>query len=319
MTISSFFKLVEIRTKVASIIPYLLGSVYTLYAFDTFKPVNAILMFLSMIIFDMTTTAINNYIDYTKAIKKDGYGYEVHNAITAHNLNIRAVRFVIFAMLFTSAILGLILALRTDYIVLLLGILCFAIGVLYTFGPLPISRTPFGEVFSGITMGLILTFITIYIHIFDQNIIGISFSKNILLMSLDLKTLFNISLICIPLIACISNIMLANNICDMAEDLPNKRYTLPLYIGKENALLLWECLYYIAYLGIILGIILKVLPLISLIVLFTLIPVLKNIHSFKAKQVKSMTFIYAIKNFMILNVAYILTLILGLIFNKLFH
>ena len=117
-------------------------------------------MFLSMIIFDMATTAINNYIDYTQAIKKEGYGYEVHNAITSHNLSIKTVRFVIFAMLFISAALGIVLVMNTNRIVLLLGMLCFAIGVLYTFGPLPISRTPLGEIFSGITMGLILTFIT---------------------------------------------------------------------------------------------------------------------------------------------------------------
>lgn len=315
MTISTFFKLVEIRTKVASVIPYLLGTVYTLYAFDTFKPVNAILMFLSMIIFDMATTAINNYIDYTKAIKKDGYGYEVHNAITFHKLNIKTVRCIIFAMLVISAALGIVLALRTNMVVFLLGIFCFAIGVLYTFGPLPISRTPLGEIFSGITMGLILTFITIYIHIFDQNIISMSFSKNMLFMFLDTKILFNIGLICIPLVTCIANIMLANNICDMEEDFPNKRYTLPICIGKEKALILWKYLYYIAYGAIIVSIILKILPLTSVCTLFTLIPVIKNVHVFEAKQFKGETFICAIKNFIILNTAYILTTILALFFN----
>lgn len=123
-----FLKLVEIRTKVASVIPYLFGTFYALYAFDTFKPKNALLMFLSMIIFDMTTTAINNYMDYTKAIKKEGYGYEVHNAITAHNLNIKTVRYVIYRMLAISSVLGILLTLNTNIIVFLLGILCFAIG-----------------------------------------------------------------------------------------------------------------------------------------------------------------------------------------------
>ena len=315
MTISSFFKLVELRTKVASVIPYLLGTVYTLYAFDTFKPVNAVLMFLSMLIFDMTTTAINNYMDYTKAIHKEGYGYEVHNAITCYHLNINAVRFLIFVLLFISTTLGLVLALRTNGIVLLLGILCFVIGIAYTFGPLPISRTPFGEVFSGITMGLLLTFITIYIHIFDQNSIELSLSSNRVLLSFDLKILFHIGLLCIPLITCIANIMLANNICDMEEDFPNKRYTLPLYIGKEKALLLWEALYYIAYSAIVIGIVFKVLPLTSLAVLLTLIPVLKNIQLFKARQSKGETFICTIKNFMVLNVATILTLLLALFYN----
>ncbi len=314
MTISSFLQLVEIRTKVASVIPYLLGTFYTLYTFDTFRPKNALLMFLSMIIFDMTTTAINNYIDYTKAIKKDGYGYEVHNAITLHGLNIKMVRYLIYTMLFISASLGILLALNTNIIVFLLGVLCFAIGILYTFGPLPISRTPFGEVFSGITMGLILPFISIYIHIFDQNTIDLSLTKNSFLMFLDIRMLLGIGITCIPLITCIANIMLANNICDMEEDFPNKRFTLPIYIGKEKALILWECLYYLAYISIVVGVILKILPLISVCTLLTLIPVLKNIQAFEAKQFKGETFIYSVKNFIILNMVYILTIILALFF-----
>ena len=63
MDIKSFLKLVEIQTKVASVIPYLLGTFYVLYRYENFNLKNAIIMFLSMIIFDMTTTVINNYID----------------------------------------------------------------------------------------------------------------------------------------------------------------------------------------------------------------------------------------------------------------
>lgn len=314
MNITIFLKLVEMRTKVASVIPYLLGTIYTLYAFDTFKPINAILMFLSMLIFDMTTTAINNYIDYTKAIKKDGYGYEVHNVIHKCGLKTSHVRFLIYTMLFISSALGILLALNTNIIVLLLGIVCFAIGILYTFGPLPISRTPFGELFSGVTMGFVLTFITIYIHIFDQNVLNLSLTHGLLTVNLNLSILIGIGIVCIPLVACIANIMLANNLCDMEEDFPNRRYTLPIYIGRKNALLLWEILYYLAYMAIIVGVVLRVLPWLSLLTLITLIPITKNIKAFKVKQFKGETFICAIKNFVLLNVAYIITLILALLF-----
>lgn len=314
MNFESFLKLVEIQTKVASVIPYFVGTLYTLYAFDTFKPVNALLMFLSMLIFDMTTTAINNYTDYIKAVKKEGYGYEIHNAIHKYELKTSHVRFLIYTMLFISSALGIVLTLNTNLIVLVLGMICFGIGIIYTFGPLPISRTPFGELFSGITMGLVLTFITIYIHIFDQNLLNISLTHKILTLTLDLNCLIGIGIICIPLVTCIANIMLANNLCDMDEDLPNKRYTLPIYIGKKNGLLLWEMLYYVAYVAILVGVILGVLPWISLLTLITLIPVTKNIKIFKEKQFKGETFICAIKNFLVFNVTYIITLILAVLF-----
>ena len=165
MDIKSFLKLVEIQTKVASVIPYLLGTFYVLYRYENFNLKNAIIMFLSMIIFDMTTTVINNYIDYAKAIKKEGYGYETHNAIVSHNLNPKVVRTLICTMLVVAVTLGLILVKNTNIIVLLIGAISFVIGITYSFGPIPISRTPFGEIFSGLAMGFIITFLSIYIHI----------------------------------------------------------------------------------------------------------------------------------------------------------
>ncbi len=308
MTISAFLKLVELPTKVASVIPFLFGTLYAFYAFGEFNFTNTVIMFLSMLIFDMTTTAINNYIDYTKALQKDGYGYEIHNAMGAYGLSPKLVRFLIYVMLMISTGLGFYLVFRTNIIVLGLGILCFTIGILYTFGPLPISRTPFGEIFSGFTMGLILPFIAIYIQVFNQGIVNFSFDEWQLLLVLNIKALIGIFLVCLPFINCIANIMLANNLCDMAEDLINKRYTLPIYIGKKAGLILWEAFYYLSYVAIIISAVLGYLPWLCLLTLITLIPIRKNIAAFKVLQTKKDTFIFAIKNFLTLNSYYILTL-----------
>lgn len=308
MSITVFLKLVELPTKVASVIPFLFGTLYALYAFDSFDWKNAVLMFLAMLIFDMTTTAINNYIDFMTARKKDGYGYEIHNAMGAYDLSPQLVRILIYIMLAVSTVLGLCLVYRTNLTVLVFGVLCFAIGILYTSGPLPISRTPFGEVFSGFTMGLVLTFITIYIHVFDQDLLNLSFSDWQVNLNFNLKILIGIFLVCVPLINCIANIMIANNLCDMAEDLINKRYTLPIYIGKKSGLVLWEVLYYLSYIAIVIGVLIGYLPWLCLLTLITLIPIRKNIAAFKVHQTKKDTFIFAIKNFLTLNSYYILTL-----------
>ena len=80
MNLKSFLKLVEIQTKVASIVPFLLGTFYALYTYDNFSFFNFLIMLISLEMFDMATTAINNYIDFKSAKKKEGYGYESHNA-----------------------------------------------------------------------------------------------------------------------------------------------------------------------------------------------------------------------------------------------
>lgn len=314
MTFTSFLKLVEIQTKVASLIPFLFGSLYVYYRFNTFSIENAFILFGSMIIFDMTTTTINNYMDYKKAIKKEGYGYEIHNAIVAHALSPRNVRILIGLMLVLSSLLGLLLVSKTNIIILLLGVICFLIGIGYSYGPLPISRTPFGEIFSGVTMGFILTFISIYIHIFNQDVINLSFISSHLEMFIDLSLLLSLVIITLPLVAGISNIMLANNICDMKDDLVNNRYTLPICIGKETALLLFFALYAFSYFAIILGVFLNVLPIFSLLTLLTIKPVLHHVKLFTKNQDKKETFVLSVKNFILINTVYIITILLAIIF-----
>lgn len=86
MNIKSFLRFVELPTKVASIIPFLMGTLYALYRFEDFYVLRFGLMFVSLLSFDMATTAINNYYDFKKASKTHGYGYETHNPIVHFKL-----------------------------------------------------------------------------------------------------------------------------------------------------------------------------------------------------------------------------------------
>ena len=313
MSISSFLKLVEIQTKVASVIPYLLGTVFALYKFDHFNIKEGVLLFLSMIIFDMTVTAINNYTDYMKAIKKEGFGYEEHNALGRDKLNPKLVLKVIIGMLIISAVLGIALFLNTDFAVLIVGIICFGIGIFYSFGPIPISRTPFGEIFSGLTMGCLITFLAVYVHIYDQGIINFHVTKELFDISFNIQVLGSIFIISMPAIAGIANIMLANNICDIEEDIVNKRYTLPIYIGKSAALQVFKWIYYIGFISVSIGVLAGVLPLVSILTFIAFKPVHRHIKAFFALQSKAETFILAVKNFVLMNVLYIITIIVGYI------
>jgi len=74
---------------------------------------------------------------------------------------------------------------------------------------------------------------------------------------------------------------------------------LPYYIGK-NALNLYAGLYYLTYLATIAMVALTILSPICLLSLVTIIIVQKNINEFFKKQEKSITFILAIKNFIII-------------------
>jgi len=297
LSINKFFQLVEIRTKLASLIPFSLGSVYAIYRYKSFNLNNFIIMFISLIAFDMATTAINNYIDNTKA--KDNSANI--NLISKYGISKSKVLLIIFVLLAIAAIAGIMLVLNTNIVVLLLGVVSFIVGILYTFGPIPISRMPLGEVFSGFFMGFIIIFLSVYIHIYDTNIIILTYQNNILSVGINVLEILSIFLVSIPSIVGIANIMLANNICDVEEDILNKRFTLPYYIGKPRALNIFKLLYYIGYVDLILLVVLKMLPLASLIMLLTFIVVNRNIKMFEDKPIKSENFILSVRNFVLMN------------------
>lgn len=314
MNIRSFLRLVEIQTKAASMIPFALGTLYALYRFHSFDAGKFLLMLVSLLSFDMATTAINNYYDFKKAQRTYGYGYETHNPIVRHKLKEAVVVGVILILLVLAVGCGLLLVARTGLLVLALGGLSFMIGILYSFGPVPISRMPLGELFSGLFMGFVIIFISAYIQagealaVLSLDLQGgwVHFDLNLL----EVLFLFGFS---IPAVLCIANIMLANNICDVEEDIENRRYTLPVYIGKPNALLLFSTLYYASYADLVILLILGVHPLLLLLVLPTLIPLRRNLAKFAERQEKGVTFILAVRNFMLLNGSRIVVLLVALL------
>jgi len=306
-----FVKLVELPTKVASVFPFLTGTCYAVYRFKELNMVNLLLMFGAMICLDMATTTLNNYMDYKLAIKTHGFNYEHHNAIVKFHLKESTIRWVLGILVSIAIVLGLILYTRTDLVILLLGMVSFFFAAMYTWGPFPISRTPLGELISGTVMGGIITFISVYIHVFDQGLIAFTWVSGRLSIHLQIFELIGILIVALPMITGISNIMLANNTCDMEDDFENRRFTLPLVMGKRNALRLFAGLYILGYFAILIGVLIGWLPLTCLVVLVTMFPVRKNVQRFFAVQTKKETFITSVENFVTISGIYVITLLVG--------
>ncbi|MBY0009329.1 1,4-dihydroxy-2-naphthoate polyprenyltransferase [Paenibacillus typhae] len=307
MNVRSFLRFVELPTKVASMLPFLLGTLYALYRFEDFYMLRFILMLVSLLSFDMATTAINNYYDFKKAAKKHGYGYETHNAIVRYKLKESTVIATIAVLLLLAAGGGIALVFQTGLLIFLLGGLSFLIGILYSFGPIPISRMPLGELFSGLFMGFVIIFISAYIHS-DQSVVTLLLQGGWVDLHVNLIEVVYIFWFSVPAILGIAGIMLANNICDIEDDLENRRYTLPVYIGRNHALLLFKLLYYASFLDMIVLLILGVHPLLVALLLITLVPLRRNIALFQEKQEKASTFILSVKNFVLMSTARIIVL-----------
>lgn len=308
--LKAFLDLVEIRTKVASIFPFLIGTLYAITRYHMFNLTNALLMFFSLLMIDMATTSANHYMDYKKAILKEGYHYEEHNPISRAVHKVQHAKWVILILVSIGAFLGLILAVQTDWIVLWIGLFSFLCGLLYSFGPVPISRTPLGEALSGFFMGVVIVGLSVYIHIIPLGLVNYKLSFNEAIFYLNWRELVNITVVGLPMMFMISNIMLANNTCDMAEDLVNKRMTLPILIGEEQATKLFLWAVYGAYAGVIFGIMIEALPAIQVVSLATFPIVRSNSWRFVEHPDKAETFILAVKNLVLFSSVYILGFLL---------
>ena len=248
-----------------------------------------------------------------KRRKTEGFGYEEHNAIVRDNLSEFSVLMVIIILLILAVGFGILLYLNTSPVVLIIGIISFSVGILYTFGPIPISRMPLGEIFSGFFMGFVILLLSVYIHIIDLSLIKLTIENGLLNFTLNIVEILVLFFVSLPAFLGISNIMLANNICDMQDDLENRRYTLPLYIGRKKSLILFQALYILAFVDILVLLILGILPLTTIPALLTIIPVRNNVSKFLKLQSKRDTFPVAIQNFLIINASMIIFLIPALL------
>ncbi|MBF4694293.1 1,4-dihydroxy-2-naphthoate polyprenyltransferase [Fusibacter ferrireducens] len=308
--LKSFLDLVEIRTKAASVFPFFVGTLYAITRYHMFNLANALLMFFSLLMIDMATTTGNHYMDYKKAVLKEGFHYDAHNPISKALYTEEHAKAVIIALVSGATFLGVILAVQTDWIVLWIGMFSFLVGLLYSFGPVPISRTPLGEAVSGFFMGIVIVGLSTYIHIVPLGIVTYKLTLNEAVIFLNWREIINIVVVGLPMMFLISNIMLANNTCDMAEDEINKRMTLPILIGEQQATKLYLWAVYGAYASIVLGIMIDALPPIQVASLATFPVVRAKSWEFVEHPVKSNTFILAVKNFVLFSSIYILGFLL---------
>ncbi|MGV2999066.1 1,4-dihydroxy-2-naphthoate polyprenyltransferase [Streptococcus suis] len=311
LTLPVFLEFVELKTKVASVFPMTIGILWAFYRYQTFNWLNTLLFVLAVLSFDMCTTAINNSMDFHKA--KDEVYRQESNVIGKFALDFKQMIGIVLGLLVFSSLVSLILVWQTSWLLLPMGAVCFLIGIFYTFGPIPLSRMPLGEVFSGVTMGLGIFLLAVFIQAPDSLLLA-RLDGQWLSLQVDWIKVLEILFMSLPLVTLIANIMLANNTCDLEEDIRNHRYTLVYYIGKKYALQLYFTLASLPWLLWLIYCLTGFLPIWALLGLLGIIPAYKSLKRFLKKQVKGETFIEAVKSFVLFAAIYVLFLVVAIIF-----
>jgi 1,4-dihydroxy-2-naphthoate polyprenyltransferase len=284
--IRKFFQYSEIRTKITSVSVFALCIAYFLMRHLELRWLPTIIFFAGMLVFDLTTTTINNYIDS----KTDD---------TVLPFSRRGALALSIVLLLVACALGVWLVLLSDLFVLILGGCCFVCGVFYTFGPVPISRLPFGEVLSGLFYGFFIPWIFFYINLPAAEFMQWQWQLPHAGVLIHVLNFAGLILLAVAPFCCTANIMLANNICDTEKDLLQGRRTLPSHIGRKNSLLLFAALALLPYLSLPVLVLAGLARPIVLLACLTLIPVVINVRSFYQKQDKRETFSLSLKNYLL--------------------
>lgn len=296
-TLQKFKALVQIQTIIISALPYIIGSVMASYYYHNFNLVYSLWLFLAVICFHLAVNGHNQYTDYTRY--KQNHITSYNNILEKFNITKSWARKIIIILTLISAIIGITLSIKVGWIILLIGILSYLIGYCYSGGPYPILKTPFGEPASGITMGYNITFLGLYINMYNVHPFDNFFwAKAIIVAG--------------PAFFVIANVMLANNICDVAEDVKIGRKTLPYYTGRKTALTILCGYYVLAYIFLILGIVLKYLPVITLGSLLTIPLVYHTTKTFVKNPHKESTFTGILVNVLLVLISEIIFSLVGL-------
>ena len=233
-TVRKYWLLMRPHTLTAAVVPVLVGTatakLFLLGSEDHLKFSLFLAMLLACLLIQAATNMFNEYYDFKKGLD-DHTSVGIGGAIVRNGMSPKLVMNLAIAFYVIAALIGLFIASQTSYWLIPIGILCMAVGYLYTGGPFPISWTPFGELFSGVFMGLIIILIAFFIQ--TDNLQGYAVW------------------ISVPIIITIGLINMANNIRDRVKDKASGRKTLPILLGKANSIRFMALMYIIAYAWVI--------------------------------------------------------------------
>ena len=293
MTPKQFLDLVEVRVVIPSVAPLMVGLAYSQWQYARINWLNAILLIIATVCVHLAVNTFNRYED-NKRQQNNSY---LRETVSEATITDKQVLHVAVSLAVIAAIAGISVALLTDYVTWIIGIISFLIGYLYSAGPKPITNTPFGELVSGITMGYFIFVAQLYVNTQIQ---------------LSLAILWQWLIVSLPLVILIANIMFANNIADHQEDEENHRHTLVHYLGLSRSKVLYQGLVVLALIEIIVAIILKYAPLPMLVTLLLAPILIQNARTFTKRPIKEETFLLSIKNLVVLMLGMTITLVVAI-------
>ncbi|MDP1419629.1 1,4-dihydroxy-2-naphthoate polyprenyltransferase [Peribacillus simplex] len=224
-----WWELIRPHTLTAAFVPVLLGTVIALLE----DGVNSLLfaaMMIASILIQAATNLFNEYYDFKRGLDTEE-SVGIGGGIVRHGMTPKLIMNLALGMYAIALLIGIYICAASSWWLAAVGLVCMLVGYLYTGGPLPISYTPFGELFSGLFMGFLIILIAFFIQTGDVSSTAI--------------------LIAIPSGILVGLINLSNNLRDHDGDKAHGRKTMPVVMGRKNALTFMAIMFAFSYLWLV--------------------------------------------------------------------
>ena len=187
-------------------------------------------MLIASIFIQMATNMFNEYYDFKRGLDTE-QSIGIGGTIVRNGVKPKTVLNLAFMLYGISILIGIYICMETSWMLAVVGGISMMIGYFYTGGPYPIAYTPFGELFSGVVMGMLLILIAFYIQT------GTVTTEAVLLS--------------IPSMLLVAGIMMSNNIRDLEGDKEGGRKTLAILVGRSNAITILMLFFIVSYVWIV--------------------------------------------------------------------
>ncbi|MEK3991582.1 MULTISPECIES: 1,4-dihydroxy-2-naphthoate polyprenyltransferase [Robertmurraya] len=220
-----WWQLTRPHTLTAAFVPVLLGTALAL-PLTSIDLGLFIAMLIACLLIQAATNMFNEYYDFKRGLDNE-HSVGIGGAIVREGIQPATVMKIALSLYGISMLLGVYICMNSSWWLAAIGLVSMTVGYLYTGGPIPIAYTPFGEIFAGFFMGMLIILIAFYIQTGFVTMISV--------------------LISVPIVITVGAILLANNIRDHDGDKENGRKTLAILLGQKRAIFLLAGMFLVSY------------------------------------------------------------------------
>lgn len=220
-----WWQLTRPHTLTAAFVPVLLGTALAL-PLTSIDLGLFIAMLIACLLIQAATNMFNEYYDFKRGLDNE-HSVGIGGAIVREGIQPATVMKIALSLYGISMLLGVYICMNSSWWLAAIGLVSMTVGYLYTGGPIPIAYTPFGEIFAGFFMGMLIILIAFFIQTGFITTISV--------------------LISVPIVITVGAILLANNIRDHDGDKKNGRKTLAILLGQKRAIVLLAGMFLVSY------------------------------------------------------------------------